>query len=57
VLRGKSGRRRGSQLNTIIESWPAGQVALGGGFSTFGGSDVSAGVGRLHRHVRGGHGR
>jgi hypothetical protein len=33
----------GSHLNTIIESCPAGQVALGGGFSTFGGSDVNAG--------------
>ena len=34
---------QGAHLNTIIESCPAGQVALGGGFSTFGGSDVNAG--------------
>jgi hypothetical protein len=33
----------GSELNTIIESCPEGQVALGGGFSMWGGSDVNAG--------------
>ena len=33
----------GSQLNTIIESCNEGQVALGGGFSTWGGSDANAG--------------
>jgi Collagen triple helix repeat (20 copies) len=34
---------QGAHLNTIIESCSDGQVALGGGFSTFGGSDVNAG--------------
>src|SRR5262245_9515646 len=34
---------QGAQLNTIIETCPDGQVALGGGYSTWGGSDVNAG--------------
>ena len=34
---------QGAHLNTIIESCADGQVALGGGFSTWGGSDVNAG--------------